>query len=52
MNLLGRECNEWGRVYPLPSRLAAVALVILVSSLNCERDFFTMNRVRTEDVAI
>lgn len=53
MNLLGSECNEWGQIYPLPSRLAAVALVILVSSVNCERDsyFSTMNRVRTEYVA-
>ncbi|KAJ8356546.1 hypothetical protein SKAU_G00193400 [Synaphobranchus kaupii] len=36
MTLLDSECDEWGQIYPLLSRLAAVALVIPVSSVNCE----------------
>ncbi|XP_051247400.1 uncharacterized protein LOC127358382 isoform X2 [Dicentrarchus labrax] len=48
MTLLASECNEWGQIYPLLSRLAAIALVIPVSSVNCERDFSTMNRVKSD----
>ncbi|XP_076592637.1 uncharacterized protein LOC143324214 [Chaetodon auriga] len=48
MSLLASECDEWGQIYPLLSHLAAVALVIPVSSVNCERDFSTMNRVKSD----
>ncbi|XP_036975521.1 zinc finger protein 862-like isoform X3 [Acanthopagrus latus] len=48
MTLLASECDEWGQIYPLLSRLAAIALVIPVSSVNCERDFSTMNRVKSD----
>lgn len=48
MSLLASECDEWGQIYPLLSRLAAVALVIPVSNVNCERDFSMMNRVRAK----
>ncbi|XP_056446991.1 uncharacterized protein LOC130383024 isoform X2 [Gadus chalcogrammus] len=45
LRLLASECDEWGLIYPLLSRLAAIALVVPVSSVNCERDFSTMNRL-------
>ncbi|XP_059911000.1 uncharacterized protein LOC132460027 [Gadus macrocephalus] len=48
LRLLASECDEWGLIYPLLSRLAAIALVVPVSSVNCERDFSTMNRVKTD----
>ncbi|XP_057711367.1 zinc finger protein 862-like [Corythoichthys intestinalis] len=48
LSLLASECDEWGQIYPLLSHLAGVALVIPVSSVNCERDFSTMNRVKSD----
>ncbi|XP_058469224.1 uncharacterized protein LOC131443548 isoform X3 [Solea solea] len=48
MSLLASECDGWRQIYPLLSRLAAVALVIPVSSVDCERDFSTMNRVKSD----
>ena len=46
MQLLASENDEWAEIFPLLSQLAAAGLVIPVSSVNCERDFSTMNRVK------
>lgn len=45
MQGLASEVGEWGQLYPSLSKLAAIGLTIPVSSVNCERDFSTMNRV-------
>ncbi len=45
MEQLASEFDEWADIYPCLSQLAAVALVIPVSSVNCERDFSAMSRV-------
>ena len=45
MQGLASEVGEWGQLYPSLSKLAAIGLTIKVSSVNCERDFSTMNRV-------
>lgn len=50
MTLPVSESNEWGQIYPLLSHLAAVASP--VSGVNCERDFSTLKRVRTDDMAM
>lgn len=46
MSLLASEFDEWANLYPCLSLLAGIALAIPVSSVNCEHDFSTMNRVR------
>ncbi|KAL7373291.1 hypothetical protein ABVT39_003142 [Epinephelus coioides] len=46
LTLLASEFDEWDNIYPCLSLLASIALVIPVSSVNCERDFSTLNRVR------
>ncbi|RXN12206.1 zinc finger protein 862-like [Labeo rohita] len=48
LSLLASEFDEWANLYPCLSLLASIALVIPVSSVNCERDFSTMNRVKTD----
>ncbi|KAK7141431.1 hypothetical protein R3I93_010952 [Phoxinus phoxinus] len=48
LRLLASEIDEWANLYPCLSLLAGIALVIPVSSVNCERDFSTMNRVKTD----
>ncbi|XP_041924813.1 uncharacterized protein LOC121688957 isoform X2 [Alosa sapidissima] len=44
LSLLASEFDEWANLYPCLSLLASIALVIPVSSVNCERDFSTMKR--------
>ncbi|CAL8337679.1 unnamed protein product [Merluccius merluccius] len=44
-HLMESEVGEWGQLFPLLSKLAAIGLTVPVSSVNCERDFSTMNRV-------
>jgi len=46
MSLLASECDEWAELYPCLSLLAGIGLVIPVSSVNCERDFSALNRVK------
>ncbi|KAK5924626.1 hypothetical protein CgunFtcFv8_017222 [Champsocephalus gunnari] len=48
MQLLASEKDEWSEIYPNLCLLSSVGLVIPVSSVNCERDFSTMNRVKTD----
>ncbi|XP_073718948.1 zinc finger protein 862 isoform X2 [Misgurnus anguillicaudatus] len=48
LSLLASEFDEWANLYPFLSLLASIALVIPISSVNCERDFSTMNRVKTD----
>ncbi|XP_071060695.1 uncharacterized protein [Pseudochaenichthys georgianus] len=48
MQLLASEKDEWAEIYPNLCLLSSVGLVIPVSSVNCERDFSTMNRVKTD----
>ncbi|XP_034084354.1 uncharacterized protein LOC117554177 [Gymnodraco acuticeps] len=48
MQELASEVGEWGLLYPSLSKLAAIGLTIPVSSVNCERDFSTLNRVKTD----
>ncbi|CAL8371345.1 unnamed protein product [Arctogadus glacialis] len=45
MQGLASEVGEWGQLYPSLSKLAAIGQTIKVSSVNCERDFSTMNRI-------
>lgn len=52
MTLLASECDKCGPIYSLLSRLAASALVIPVSSVNCERDFTTMTSVWTDSMSV
>ncbi|KAL0964158.1 hypothetical protein UPYG_G00319990 [Umbra pygmaea] len=40
--------DELHLVYPNLSLLSAIALKIPVSSVNCERDFVEMNRIKTD----
>ncbi|KAK5852473.1 hypothetical protein PBY51_023938 [Eleginops maclovinus] len=44
MHILASENDEWAEIYPNLCLLASAGLVIPVSSVNCERDFSTMNR--------
>ncbi|KAF3859952.1 hypothetical protein F7725_000207 [Dissostichus mawsoni] len=44
---LSSKYEEFGVLYPTISQLAAIALTVPVSSVNCERDFSTLNRVKT-----
>lgn len=46
MQKLASEFNKWTDIYYGLSLRVAVALVIPVSSVNCEGDFSAMNRVR------
>lgn len=46
MGKVASQYDEWGQLYPSLSKLAAIVLTVPVSSVNCERDFSTMNRVR------
>ncbi|KAM9354951.1 uncharacterized protein KZ484_013126 [Pholidichthys leucotaenia] len=48
MTMLACQNDEWGQLYPSPSQLAAIALTVPISSVNCERDISTMNRVKTD----
>ena len=43
---LASQHDEWREIYLSLSKLGAIALTVPVSSVNCERDFTTMNRVR------
>ncbi|KAL2078835.1 hypothetical protein ACEWY4_024579 [Coilia grayii] len=45
LKTLASQHDEWCQLYPSLSKLAAIALTVPVSSVNCERDFSTMNRV-------
>ena len=47
LTLLASEYDEWLDLYPCISLLASIALIVPVSSVNCERDFSAMNRVST-----
>ncbi|KAL3063836.1 hypothetical protein OYC64_000205 [Pagothenia borchgrevinki] len=44
---LSSKYEEFGVLYPTISQLAAIALTVPVSSVNCERDISTLNRVKT-----
>jgi len=46
MSKLASQHDEWCQIYPSLSKLAAIALTVPISSVNCERDFSTMNRVK------
>lgn len=46
MGKLSSQNDEWAQLYPSMSKLAAIVLTVPISSVNCERDFSTMNRVR------
>ncbi|XP_062332851.1 zinc finger protein 862-like [Osmerus eperlanus] len=48
MTKLPSQHDEWCEIYPSLSKLAAIALMMPISSVNCERDFSTMNRVKTD----
>ncbi|XP_054483270.1 uncharacterized protein LOC129116382 [Anoplopoma fimbria] len=48
MTRLASQIDEWGQLYPGLNKLAAIGLTIPVSSVNCERDFSTLNRVKTD----
>ncbi|KAK0135006.1 Zinc finger protein 862 [Merluccius polli] len=48
MNDLTSKYEEFGVLYPNLCKLAAIALTVPLSSVNCERDFSTMNRVKTD----
>ncbi|XP_054588645.2 zinc finger protein 862 [Nothobranchius furzeri] len=45
---LSAQNDEWANLYPMVSKLAAIAMTVPISSVNCERDFSTMNRVKTD----
>ncbi|KAK0151076.1 hypothetical protein N1851_007767 [Merluccius polli] len=47
MGKLASQYDELGQLYPCLSQLAAIALTVPISSVNCERDF-SMNRVKTD----
>ena len=47
LTLLASEYDEWLDLYPCLSLLASIALIVPVSSVNCERDFSAVNRVST-----
>ena len=42
LTLLASEYDEWSDLYPCLSLLASIALIVPVSSVNCERDFSAM----------
>lgn len=46
MNDLSSKYEEFGVLYPNLCKLAAIALTVPLSSVNCKRDFSTMNMVR------
>ncbi|KAJ8011839.1 hypothetical protein DPEC_G00062450 [Dallia pectoralis] len=48
MSKLASQHDEWCQIYPSLSKLAAIALTVPISSVNCERDFSMMNRVKTD----
>ncbi|KAK5866641.1 hypothetical protein PBY51_020816 [Eleginops maclovinus] len=48
MEKLSSQNDEWAQLYPSLSQLAAIVLTVPISSVNCERDFPTMNRVKTD----
>lgn len=43
MQLLASENDEWAEIYPNLCLLEATQLLTPVSSVNCERDFSTVN---------
>ncbi|KAF7200776.1 zinc finger protein 862-like, partial [Nothobranchius furzeri] len=45
---LSARNHEWANLYPIVSKLAAIAMTVPISSVNCERDFSTMNGVKTD----
>ncbi|XP_058649491.1 uncharacterized protein LOC131550960 [Onychostoma macrolepis] len=45
---ISSQYDEWRQLYPSLSQLAAIALKVPISSVNCKRDFSVMNRVKTE----
>ena len=45
MTRLASQIDEWGQLYPGLNKLAAIGLTIPISSVNCERDFSTLNRL-------
>ncbi|CAL8353370.1 unnamed protein product [Arctogadus glacialis] len=45
LTLLASEYDEWLDLYPCLSLLASIALIVPVSSVNCERDSSAMNRM-------
>lgn len=46
MQEMASEFEELHGQYPFLSQLSAIALTVPVSSVNCERDFSAMNRVK------
>ncbi|XP_036001539.1 zinc finger protein 862 [Fundulus heteroclitus] len=48
LQLMASGYEELHLLYPNLSLLAAIALTIPVSSVNCERDFSAMNRIKTD----
>ncbi|CAL8241370.1 unnamed protein product [Gadus morhua 'NCC'] len=48
LTLLASEYDEWLDLYPCLSLLASIALIVPVSSVNCERDFSAVNRIKTD----
>ncbi|KAJ8351946.1 hypothetical protein SKAU_G00234220 [Synaphobranchus kaupii] len=48
MQELTSKYEEFGVLYPNLNQLAAIALTAPISSVNCERDFSAMNRVKTD----
>ncbi|KAM6934508.1 uncharacterized protein map2 [Xenentodon cancila] len=45
---LSGQNDEWAQLYPSMSERAAIAPSVPIASLNWERDFSTMNRVKTD----
>ncbi|XP_030293896.1 zinc finger protein 862-like isoform X2 [Sparus aurata] len=48
MQEMASEFEELHGQYPFLSQLSAIALTVPVSSVNCERDFSAMNRIKTD----
>ncbi|KAG5275785.1 hypothetical protein AALO_G00124530 [Alosa alosa] len=48
LSKLASQHDKWYQIYPSLSKLAAIAFTVPISSVNCERDFSTMNRVKTD----
>lgn len=46
MSKMASQTDEWGLLYPCLSQLSAIALTVPISTVNCERDFSAMKRVR------
>ncbi|XP_062239338.1 zinc finger protein 862-like [Platichthys flesus] len=48
MKAMTSQYDELHQLYPNLSLLSAIALTIPVASVNCERDFSAMNRIKTD----